>query len=628
MGVFFYLMFIHFSHFSNVAFAQTPFTLPPSWLRTNAAETFPVASTGDLNGDSKPDLVIGRRNSVSGGQNPMLNFFVLNHLGLSHQSNASVTANINHTWAGSILEQAVVSVASGRISSDNLGDLVAFHGTGSIYYLKNSGQTALANGFFNPAELIDNFSFTYNIPMGIPLASPLLLEDFNHDGKLDILQASNIAIVSLGTLGYGDNSLRIYLGGPAPDAPNPFLAPIDHRLQAPIGNPAPVLANLGVVDAEWIDVDFDGVKETIVLLEQGYALGVYTYFLDAFRLSANGAGQWSIVRAPGFSQPVSIGASARPTALAVGNFSGAQRWDYLISVATGTGSNSDGNILLVPSDQQGVPLQSQSVFLPVPVDGRCDEIHSVQVGDFNQDGVDDVVALRAFGSSYSDPTAKVLYFEGPLVPTTSGVTVNSFGELDLGLKFQTANVNTAAYPYFNYTYPNALTPVKLGEGHRTLAVTGLSGGSHYYDFSGVLGNAAPTLAGAAEVSWYDSPGLAAPHPWVGYDGGGPNLGNAAFTVTATELPPGGGWAVLAAGETPLAVTYPILGSSIELLVAPSVSSNLFFFPPHPSGTLRLDQAVPISGSLLSLPSYFQWFFYDPIAGRMSTTEGMKVVPGP
>ena len=306
-----------------------------------------------------------------------------------------------------------------------------------------------ANGF----EVLHgngNGTFAAAVPAGLPgvsLSDLFVVADFNSDGNADIVQVS------------GD-SLLVQLG----NSDGSFQSPVSY----------PVLSGpRGIVAA---DLDGDGLTDLIVA-NSGY--GVVSW------LRGNGDGS--------FQPALPIAAVTDPESLAVADFNG----DGQMDIAVGTPSQSGLVVLLAASG---------ATFQPGRFYAAANNVESIAVGDFNGDDQPDLVAANAYGevSIFLGSPAGIfqpaLNVQAELVPNyTTGADLRSVAVGD----FNGDGISDIVVT----NYGNNAVGVLLGAGG-TCWVSA-SGGALTFPTGG--GSASLTVtAGASGCPW----GISASDPWI------------------------------------------------------------------------------------------------------------------
>jgi len=198
----------------------------------------------DLNGDGVPDLERANPGAAFGSN-------LLTFRAQLLQPDGYLFANTGGAPpVGPPATSCTMRVASGDFDEDGRSDLVSLtYGLG-VNVVLNTGQTQSVSGF-GSCTLVDDLNrfFTYAFPV-VPYLPVFLVEDFDHDGHLDLLLAPLLVdhwgqfMTSPGLFVYcgrGDGGFDPVVRAPLPSTP---------------------------LDADWVDWDGNGVAETLIVLGQ------------------------------------------------------------------------------------------------------------------------------------------------------------------------------------------------------------------------------------------------------------------------------------------------------------------------------------------------------------------------
>ena len=317
----------------------------------------------DLNRDGNNDLVY--LTSFGTTNPPTLNEVVvaLGHGDGTFSPRAGIPVNIASSPApyGNIGTSGAIAV--GDMNGDGIPDIV----TNGISILLGDGK----GGFPTREDFLNT------------AGESVILADFDGDGKLDVVIGTGNPLV-LNALGFVEGTLTVFLGdgtgslAAAPIAPSPI--PITE-------NPSPLNFPGTVQDASLASGDFnhDGIADL--------ALVTAFQYLTVFLGNASGT------LVPIFSYDFStVDPADSPTSVAAGDFNGDGILDLAVTVARSTIARpvAPARIMVFLGKGDGTFLAPVSSNSPVV------SIWSLVTGDFNKDGKADVAAINSSGSLAPD----------------------------------------------------------------------------------------------------------------------------------------------------------------------------------------------------------------------------------
>lgn len=347
------------------------FEAPMFWHAGDAdgARDTGALAIADITGDHVPDLVVGRRNSYSGGGTFLL---------------PGLRAPQLVAPARRPLMSGPYAMGAGRIRTGAAPDLIA-SGSGAVWIMRNRG-----NGTFADPDSFSTGAFA-------------ALEDFNHDGLQDVVIAidgTTLVRLANGTGGFAP---------PTTVTSGPFLAAGDFTgdglpdLSVTLGN-----GNIGVVPGDGAghfggamdfgralpsvvravraaDMDRDGRADLLVAFGDAYYAG------DTLAvLWSNGTG-FPAVTSSVLTQnllPTSQNYYLPSTDIQTGDFNGDGRRDVVV---TRCGNDSQGEINVVTG------LADRALSASSEYRAGNDPIMAT-VADFDGDGLDDVAIANVASS--------------------------------------------------------------------------------------------------------------------------------------------------------------------------------------------------------------------------------------
>jgi uncharacterized protein (TIGR03437 family) len=372
-------------------------------------------AVADLNGDGKPDVVVGTSSpgSVVIALNKGNGNFVTSIISTPDEGPAAIAiADLNRDGKNDL-----VYLTSVTTDAPTLNKVVVALGTGNGTFLPpavfpvNSASTlpefgrqfgnsgvfgAIAIGDMNGDGIPDIVTNGISILLGdgkggFPTRKDFLntaadfvvLTDFDGDGKLDVAIGGGNPLV-LSQSFTGTDNLAVFLGegagglAAAPIAPSPI--PIAE-------NPSPVNFPIYTQDAALAAGDFnqDGTADL--------ALVTAFQYLSVFLGNASGALE------PIFSYDFStVDQAASPTSVAVGDFNHDGIPDLAVTVARSTIARP-----FAPATIMVFLGKGDGTFLaPISSDSPVVSIWSLVTGDFNKDGRADLAVINSSGTTAPD----------------------------------------------------------------------------------------------------------------------------------------------------------------------------------------------------------------------------------
>lgn len=563
-----------------------------------AIPAFSLSSTAgitDVNRDGAPDVLVP---GIFGGT-LCTNLDERGHCLAANGAGPALTPP-----PGTTVLPITIGLAAGAIDLDPLDDLIAVSSVGSVHFHKNLGAERLGAAEFAPDTLVDAFAAVFPVnPPFITYCFPRVeVVDIDHDGHQDVLLAGGpidrwSGLVLPGFVG-------VYLG----DGTGLFQV-CRHALPG------------GIVDAQFVDLDGDGQRETIVVLVEVGSSGAFAYELHHLTL-ANGT------LTP--SSPPHMFGAGRYTALALVDVLGDSHVDYLLArtqIAAGTTSSQ---LLCFAGDGLGHvdDLQWSTLWLPTGVGPTGDFVSALLAVDFDRDGDQDLAVLRGrvqapssvFGTaSYGD--SELLFAMGPdlanasfeVVPlpgyhTFSGTNSHLFALLPLAGE------------------PGGLRLVDFDrDASPDLVVPGLRPLTGNATALASLHNLTLPSPGDARFEKVGDPsgGVATAPARLGFEGGRPTPGNQQFACTIQNLR-GGSLAGLVWGPIGQDNLWQAYGITLHL--APMLCG----YATVVSGTAPRDGfhshplPIPNVPSLIGDAGYFQCVYFDPVSATFGGTQATGV----
>lgn len=501
----------------------------------------------------------------------------------------------------------IIAMAGGRIDGDDLEDLVTVSSHGTVHFHHNLGSTRIDQSNWATDVIFDDFSGAYPVTppfstYGFPVVE---IFDFDLDGFQDVL-----------------------IGG----------APIDHWHATAMpgfvcvykgdgfGGFTPLRYDVPgvVIDVEIADLDNDGVDEGLVVLVETGQVGTFSYEVVHLGFSP------TQLVPMGMSQAVGPG---RLLALELADVVGDSNKDYIFSQLTVSAGISDAAVYYYQGDGQG--NLNQSVWgtfnLPLNLVGMSDHITSLQVGDFNRDGLDDIAMLRGYvqvpatqssqSATYSE--SEVLIAMGPSLASAP------FESIPLAASHVfAATTHFVLLPLI--AQPDQLRCIDLGDDSCIdFLIAGMRSGptGNVPQVVTIKNQTMPQFGDAAHLKVGQPSGAVISRPArIGFEGGRPVPGNDSYACTIQNVQ-GGSLVGLMWSPQAIADLLPLFGFMFHMgpqqfgdarIASGSQFSDGFYSYPLP---------IPNDPSLVGDVGCFQYCYYDHVAGAFGGTQATCVWVG-
>ncbi len=496
----------------------------------------------------------------------------------------------------------VLALAGGRIDQDTREDLVTVTSCGTVHFHRNLGSTRVDRAAFATATLVDDFQLLF--PISVPFVSysmPVaMVADVDLDGHGDVVVAG--APIDRWTGSTRPGFVAVYRG----DGAGGFQT-IRYLLP---GNP---------LDVEIADVDGDGTHDHLVVLTETGALGAFSYELVHLVL-ANGT-----LTATGL--PFLLG-PGRWTALELGDVCGDADPDYVLGQLLPSAGGVTSQLTCYAGDGQGHPDNAtwSTLALPPNLTLLGDYVSAVQIGDWNRDSHLDLAVLRGFVQAPGSGTSAVASYAPSevLVAMGPGLSWPTFETIALpGHHMYSATYNLAFALLPLVAEPDALRPIDLGgDGSIDFLVAGLRTPNAPAPTAMVtLRNLTPPQPGDARFEKVGAPsgGVAARPARIGFDGGRPEPGNASFACTIQNVQ-GGCLVGLLWGPVAYPGLQSVYGFDVHVAVAQFGCGMLASGSLPGLGFASFALPIPANPALVGDAGYFQWDYFDHVAGTFGGTQ--------
>lgn len=496
------------------------------------------------------------------------------------------------------------ALAAGDLDGDGRDDLVVVGLDGVIEWRRNRGATTLGGADFGAGVALGDLAWLGELapPHAWYRVPAALVVDADRDGDRDILlvgtvheRGANSALASFALLFRNQG--------------NGAFATLRRKFA---GN---------VVDAAFADFDRDGDFEQIAVLVE---IGAPAAFANELRHFAFGG---SSLLPVGNALPLGPG---RATALALADVDGDQQMDYVVAQNDWSPAGPIGALAWYGGNGQGQLLAGSWGAIPLPANGSGlgDPIVALIAGDWNGDGVDDLAAIRARATATLTPNgvavasapSDLLVACGPDLPFHTATALPLPGAHDA---LAIALPPSAQLPLD--TLPALLRPIDLkGDGAPDLLVLGLDAAGGAGSMA-IAANDAPLAPGAPglDALGEGTGGDPLRPARLGFDGGAPRLGNAAFRCTLQNVQ-GGCLAGLIWGWFGYADLFPVNGFMMHLMPSEFGVASLTSGTAAGEGFATFALPIPNDPALVGEFGAFQYVYYDHVAGAFGGSQGASL----
>ncbi len=320
------------------------------------------------------------------------------------------------TWASPLkmttLYNSPEAVAVGDFNGDGIPDLVVSQPF--VIFLGNANGTYTAVA--GPSV------FTYSV-------APIVVADFNGDGKQDMAVVNSVSNAVTILLGNGDGTFNIAPSSPSINSNAAQIAVgdfngdgiLDLAVTSDFSNSLNILLGNG-------DGTFSPATSSPIASSSPFAIAVGDFNGDGkldLAVSDANSDTISILLGAGdgtFAAASMLHSGSNGSPIATADFTGDGKLDLAVGVAVGAGTNDSATILSGNGDGTfNVPSFAQAA--------SAQNISSVQVGDFNADGIPDLVLADSNAGTF---TVLLDNGGGSFTATSNAVATNAF-QLFLGV---------------------------------------------------------------------------------------------------------------------------------------------------------------------------------------------------
>jgi hypothetical protein len=587
-------------------------------------------STGDLNGDGVSDAVLNNAGFAIGPNPGAFRTLLMNEDASSYgwsQSGMGVPPNL----------QGYRAAVTADFNNDGKDDVATLSHMMSLSVMLNQGQNKTITGFPTSTN-IDLYSaigwvYTNSITDRVVMIPVFRADDFDGDGNKDIIMAFNM-------IHYWQQDFTspgiIFLWGRG-----------DGTFETP--QVVPVATSFGAVDAEFVDWNGDGVKDTLLYLEQSIAFAqFYTTQLSVFQFLGVAKRNITQVSNSGWLGPITVNALeyVAPQSTPYGPTS---RMIVMSGHSFPASYEMTPKLYVSAIDNNFNVVGSVNEFpLPVGTAGVDSDLQSVRAADFDKDGDMDLVALhqREYVSGFPLPEAQLVYVEGPI---TEYGTFNAQGFMNLtGVMSATLNFPLRTAPgalavfHPNKSYPEMIQLADFNSDNTfDLFVGGVfvpvnpsnSSAGTYASVVSVMNYSTFGQYGYSRIDRIPGTGTASAGgivPRCGISNGKPKVGNTQLKITLKDAPANGIASLLGSNSLSL-WTY----NGLNLALIPEAYSQLFMLSggstaAPSSGAAEYTISVPNDPALVGQTVFFQWIVGDSgssAAFPFSCSAGIGVTVG-
>lgn len=495
-----------------------------------------------------------------------------------------------------------LAMVGGLLDGDGREDLITVTAGGTVHFHRNLGSTSVHQTCFQPDVVVDNFLGAFPVsPPFVNYCFPAVqIVDFDRDGEQDI-------VIGGGPVDrWGGSTCPGFVGFYRGDGTGNFQV---HRF---------ALSGTAI-DVEVADLDNDGVHDHLVVLTETGALGAFGY--EILHLAfVNGS---MVLTGP--AQPIAPG---RFTALELTDVSGDTNLDYVLAQTSSSAGQLAAQVWYFEGNGLGtVNLSSWGVFqLPANLTGIGDFIASIQIADWNRDSHPDLAVLRSYvqapplasSAAVVHADSEVLVALGPALAWSTFATITLPGYVNW------SSTHEHLFPLLPLTAaPDFLRTLDLGrDGSPDLFVTGIRPTSNPTTTCLVtLRNTTPPAFGDARFEAIGEPsgGVPSRPARIGFDGGRPRPGNVDFACTIQNVQ-GGCLVGLIWGPYAQANLTTALGFQLHLVPTEFSCGFLASGTQPGTGWFSLPLPIPPLPALVGDIGYFQWDYYDHVAGTFGGTQ--------
>lgn len=585
----------------------TPFLAPVALAADSRSA---IAAVAECNRDGSPDvLALGQDPQWNGTAVPVGGGVALPGMLVTSldERGRALAANV----AGPLLPvladdgtPGAAALVAADLNGDGRDDLVVVGLDGAITWRSNRGAASLGGADFGPDASLGDLAWLAEMApphawYRLPAARAL---DADADGDQDVLLAGTVHERGTDAALASFAMLFRNLG-------NGGFACVRRKFT---GN---------VVDADLADFDRDGDFEQLVALVEVGAAGAFANELRHF--SFGGSSLLPI----GSAIPLGPG---RATALALADVDGDDQMDYVVAQNVWSGGRAAGGIAWYGGNGQGALLAGSwgAIALPANVSGLGDPVVAVVAGDWNQDGFDDIAAIRAFASATLTSTTFAQSTAPSELLVVCGPALTYAAPTSLALPGAHDALSMALPPAFQRPLdllPGLLRPFDLkGDGAPDLLVLALDAATGSGSMA-VVANDAPLAPGAPRLDalGHGTGGDPLRPARLGFDGGAPRVGNGAFRCTLQNVQ-GGCLAGLIWGWFGHADLFPVHGFMMHLMPSEFGVASLASGAGAGEGFASFALPIPNDPALVGEFGAFQYVYYDHVAGAFGGSQGTSL----